>query len=60
MKAYLSGRGIDFEDRDVSTDAQAVHELIYKYRSQATPTLVIGDEVLIGFDPQRIDELVSG
>ncbi len=56
MKAYLSERGIEFEDRDVSADERAVHELVYKYQSRATPTVVIGEEVIIGFDRDRIDQ----
>lgn len=59
MKAYLSARGIDYEDRDVSSDPQAVEDLIYKYQSRSTPTLVIGDEVMIGFDPERLDQLLA-
>ncbi len=56
MKAYLSGRGIEFEDRDVSTDERALEDLVYKYQSRATPTVVIGEEVIIGFDRNRIDQ----
>lgn len=56
MKAYLSERGIAFEDRDVSRDEQAIEELVYKYQSRVTPTVVIGDEVIIGFDRDRIDQ----
>ncbi len=58
MKAYLSARGIEFEDRDVSTDAQAVEELIYKHQSRSTPTLVIDGQVVIGFDPDELDRLI--
>ena len=58
MKAYLSARGIEYEDRDVSADAQAVEDLVHKYQSRSTPTLVIGEEVMIGFDPDRLDELM--
>ncbi len=57
MKAYLSGRGIEFEDRDVSADERALQDLVYKYQSRATPTVVIGEEVIIGFDRERIDQL---
>ena len=56
MKSYLSERGIDYEIRDVTMDASAVRDLV-RYGSRSTPTLVIGDEVIIGFDPDRIDEL---
>ena len=37
----------------------AVRELVETYQSRATPTIVIGDEVLIGFDPERIDEALA-
>ena len=30
----------------------------HKYQSRSTPTLVIGEEVMIGFDPDRLDELM--
>jgi hypothetical protein len=40
-------------------DARAVRDLIYKYRSRTTPTMVIGDEVIIGFDRERIEQILS-
>ncbi len=43
----------------MSADFGAVRELVETYHSRATPTVVIGDEVVIGFDPERIDELLS-
>jgi hypothetical protein len=30
------------------------------YQSRSTPTLVVGQEVMIGFDPERLDELLAG
>ncbi|MBZ5629734.1 MAG: glutaredoxin family protein [Acidobacteriia bacterium] len=49
---------MEYEDRDVSADEQAVNDLVYKYQSRSTPTLVIGEEVMNGFDPDRLDELM--
>ena len=40
----------------MSSDFGAVRELVETYNSRATPTIVIGEKVLIGFDPQEIDE----
>jgi glutaredoxin len=37
-----------------------VRELVETYQSRSTPTLVIGQEVMIGFDPERLDELLAG
>ena len=50
---------MDFEERDVSGSFEAVCELVETYHSRVTPTVVIGDEVVIGFDPERIDELLG-
>jgi glutaredoxin len=54
VKAFLSARGTEFEERDVTRDPQAVKDLVRKYKSRMTPTVVIGDEVIIGFDEERI------
>ena len=57
--AYLSERGIEYQERDVSLDQNAIQDLVYKYQSRTTPTLVIGEEVMIGFDPERLNELLA-
>ncbi len=37
----------------------AVRDLVYKYGSRTTPTLVIDEEVITGFDPQRLDQIFA-
>ena len=59
LKLFLSERGIAFEERDVTRDPDAVHDLTEKYKSHSTPTLVIGEEVIIGFNPERLDEILG-
>jgi len=59
VKAYLSERGVEFEERDVSSDSAAVEDLVERYQSRSTPTLVIGEEVMIGFDPDRLNQLLA-
>ena len=56
---FLPERGIVFEERDVTLDPSAVQDLVEKYKSHSTPTLLIGDEVMIGFDPDRLDQLLG-
>ena len=58
-EAFLSERGIDFEVRDVSSDFSAVRELVAKYNSRSTPTIVVGEQVMIGFDPQRLEQMLQ-
>ena len=59
LKMFLTERGVTFEERDITRDPDAVRDLTEHYKSHSTPTLVIGDEVLIGFDPDRIDEILG-
>jgi glutaredoxin-like YruB-family protein len=58
-KMFLAERDVTFEERDISEDPSAVRELTDKYRSHSTPTLVIGEEVMIGFNPERLDEILG-
>jgi glutaredoxin-like YruB-family protein len=59
LKGFLGERGVVFEERDITLDSTAVEDLTVKYKSHSTPTLVIGDEVLIGFDPERIEKILG-
>jgi glutaredoxin len=59
VKVFLAERGIQFEEKDVSEDQVAVFQLVRTYNSRTTPTTVIDDEVVIGFDPERIQELLN-
>jgi glutaredoxin len=33
--------------------------LVGKYKSRSTPTLIIDDEVMIGFDPERLEQILA-
>ena len=50
---FLSQRGIPFVAKDVSTDTEARAELI-ALGSRSTPTIKVGSEVLIGFNPTKL------
>ena len=36
-------------------DKEAAREMIQTYKSKSVPVIVIGNEVIIGFDQDRID-----
>jgi glutaredoxin-like YruB-family protein len=59
VKLFLEEKGVAFEERDISVDPAAVRELTETHQSHSTPTLVIGEEVMIGFDPERLDEILG-
>ena len=57
-KKFLAARNIPFEYKDVQADPSALRELV-RLNSQATPTIVVGDEVMIGFDPDRLEHMLA-
>ena len=63
MRIFLEARGLPFEERDMDLDSAARLELLEVYHSRSAPTLVIltasGAEVIEGFDPDRLDLLLS-
>ena len=57
-KEFLSRNGISFEERDVSVDEAAMHEL-EKRNLMTTPVTLIDDEVVIGFDRPKLVRLLE-
>jgi glutaredoxin len=64
MKIFLEAKGVAFEERDISVDAEARRTMMEKFESSETPTLVIEtgetQEVILGFDPTELDRLLEG
>lgn len=44
---------MQFELKDIREDPAALRELMEGLQSRATPTLVVGDTVIMGFDPEQ-------
>ena len=57
-KGFLKNRGVEFEYRDVQADPEALRELV-ALQSRSTPTVVVDGEVMIGFDPERLEAMLS-
>lgn len=53
-KEYLSQKSIQFEDKDITKNAQALEEL-KKLGYMTTPVVVIDSSVIVGFDAKKID-----
>jgi hypothetical protein len=43
----------------VRADPNAVRDLVETYQSRSTPTIVVGEKVMIGFDPEQFEKLLS-
>jgi len=57
-KLFLQVHEVPFEYKDVQADPVALRELM-ELNSRSTPTIVVGDEVMIGFDPDRLELLLA-
>ena len=44
---------------DITLDQEALEVLVYKYQSRSTPTIVIDGQVVIGFDRERLEQLLA-
>jgi glutaredoxin-like YruB-family protein len=55
-KEYLSQKGINYKEVDVSQNREAAQEMIQISGARSVPVIVIGDEVIVGFDSNRIDQ----
>lgn len=57
-RMFLKSRAISFEYKDVQASPDALRELM-ELGSRSTPTLLVGTEVLIGFDPEKLDTMLQ-
>jgi glutaredoxin-like protein NrdH len=58
VKEYLSREHVSFEDRDITLDPLAISAL-QKLGFMTTPVTVIGEKVIVGFDPQKLSEALT-
>ena len=50
---------MQFEDIDVSTNQQAAEEIIQKSGQMSVPVLDINGEIMVGFDRDKISQLLA-
>ncbi len=59
MKEFLSDHGIVFTDYNVAEDLEARKTLLATTGQQATPVVIVGDEVIEGFDRGRLQRVLN-
>ncbi|MCT4595080.1 MAG: glutaredoxin family protein [Anaeromicrobium sp.] len=57
-KEYLNSEGVDFEEKNVSKDMNARKELM-KMGFMSVPIIKVDDEVIQGFDKEKLEELLK-
>ncbi|MDV2495535.1 MAG: glutaredoxin domain-containing protein [bacterium] len=59
MKGFLSAKGVDFTDHNVMDDPAALEEVVRRTGARAVPVVMVGDEVVVGFDRGKLQRLLE-
>jgi glutaredoxin 3 len=59
VKQFLSQRGVNYEERDVSRNQTYARELVNNTGQMGVPVTVFNGEIVVGFDRQRLEQLIS-
>lgn len=59
VKDYLKEKGIEYTDYNVATDQAKAKEMIEKSGQMGVPVVIINDEIIVGFDQMKMDELLG-
>ncbi len=59
MKEFLSQKGVDYKEWDISDDPLAMRELARRSGQLGVPVTFIGNDMIIGFDRTKIEEALS-
>ena len=58
-KLYFKNNNITFIEKNITRDSKAKTEMMVKYDAFSTPVIVINEQPIIGFDQEKIEELLS-
>ncbi len=53
-KEFLSFHRVEFQEKDVSRDREAFLELVEELKSQVTLTILVNDQVIVGYDRKKL------
>lgn len=56
---YFKQKGVPYVEKDISVDQDALRFVLEKIGQAVTPIITIGDQIIIGFDRQRIDAALA-
>ena len=59
-KEFLSKKGIKYIDHDVTTDHEALREMVeLTDGGRSVPVIKINDEIIVGFDKEQIEKALD-
>ncbi len=54
-KEYLGSKNIDFDTKDITTDADAYDEILEKSDQLGVPVIDVDGSIVVGFDRSKLD-----
>ena len=60
VKRFLTQRGVNYTEYDVSLDQSAAREMLRLTGQMGVPVIAVDDQVVIGFDRKRLEQLLNG
>jgi len=58
-KDFFSANNITFTDHNVATDIAKRKEMVEKSGQMGVPVITIGDKLIVGFDQERLKQLLA-
>jgi glutaredoxin-like YruB-family protein len=58
-KDFFTEHGVKFTDYNVASDLEKRQEMIQKSGQMGVPVIYVGDELIVGFDEDRLRELLK-
>jgi glutaredoxin-like YruB-family protein len=58
-KAFLKEHNVEFEEVNVQEDPAQAEEMVKKSGQYGVPVIEVGDQVVVGFDKQKLKALLG-
>ncbi|HKX24417.1 MAG TPA: glutaredoxin family protein, partial [Candidatus Saccharimonadales bacterium] len=55
-KEYFKDKGIEYTEKDLTTDAEALEFVVKEVGQAVTPIITINDTFIVGFDRPKIED----
>ncbi|MFB6166911.1 MAG: glutaredoxin domain-containing protein [Candidatus Nanohaloarchaea archaeon] len=60
LKQWMEQEGIDYVEHNVAEDREQAMRMIRRTGQQGVPQTFVGDEAIIGFQPQKVKQAMEG
>jgi glutaredoxin len=58
VKEFLSQKGVKYQELNVAEDKTARDEMLKKTGRMAVPTIMVGEQVVVGFNKHELEKLI--